>query len=110
VSNLLKDSGRIIITTPNLDCFWSKSTLLLYKWFGIPWSSLTPPHHLFQFSTSGISKSSVYYELFNLLKLILKEKKYKSETEFFENDSISKYETDYRLYKISKVRDFFNLK
>jgi hypothetical protein len=67
-------------------------------------------NELFQFSKNGISNSSVYCELFNLLKLILKEKKYKSETEFFENDSISKYKNDYRLYKISKVRDFFNLK
>lgn len=67
-------------------------------------------NELFQFSKSGISKSSVFYELFNLLKLILKEKKYKSETEFFENDNMSNYKNDYRLYKISKVRDFFNLK
>lgn len=67
-------------------------------------------NELFQFSTSGISKSSVHYELFSLLKLILKEKKYKSETEFYENDNTANYKNDYRLYKISKVRDFFNLK
>lgn len=67
-------------------------------------------NELFQFSTSGISKSSVYYELFTLLKLILKDKKYKSETEFYENNNIAYYNNKYRLYKISKVRDFFNLK
>jgi hypothetical protein len=65
---------------------------------------------LFRFSTSGISKSNVYYELFPLLKLILKEKKYKSETEFYENNNDSNYNNKYRLYKISKVRDFLNLK
>lgn len=67
-------------------------------------------NELFQFSTSGISKSRVYYELFPLLKLILKEKKYKSEIEFYENDNESIYNNNYRLYRISKVRDFFNLK
>jgi hypothetical protein len=67
-------------------------------------------NELFQFSTSGISKSSFYYELFPLLKLILKEKKYKSESEFYENNKEAIYNNKYRLYKISKVRDFFNLK
>jgi hypothetical protein len=67
-------------------------------------------NELFQFSKSGISKSIVYCELFSLLKLILKEKKYKTETEFYENDNTANYKNDYRLYKISKVRDFFNLK
>jgi len=67
-------------------------------------------NELFQFSRKGISKLSVYYELFHLLKLILKEKKYKSEIEFYENDNESIYNNNYRLYRISKVRDFFNLK
>ena len=67
-------------------------------------------NELLQFSKSGISKSRVFYELFNLLKLILKEKKYKSEIEFYENDNELIYNYNYRLYRISKVRDFFNLK
>lgn len=53
-ANLLKPGGLIIISTPNLDCFWSKSTFLLYKLFKIPWSSLTPPYHLFQFSFKNL--------------------------------------------------------
>lgn len=53
---ILKPSGLIVISTPNLDCFWSKSTLYLYKWFNIPWSSATPPHHLFQFSFDNLNK------------------------------------------------------
>lgn len=64
----------------------------------------------FQFLTSGISISNFYYEFFHLLKLILKEKKYKSKREFYENDNVEIYNNSYRLYKISKVRDFFNLK
>ncbi|MFD0778981.1 hypothetical protein ACFQZF_11260 [Flavobacterium myungsuense] len=39
-------------------------------------------NELFQFSTSGISQSSVYYELFPLLKLILKEKNIKARKNF----------------------------
>jgi len=51
---VLKESGFILITTPNLDCFWSKSTFLLYRWFGVPWSSATPPYHLFQFDSNNL--------------------------------------------------------
>ncbi len=50
----LKKTGKIVVVTPNLDCFWSKSTLWLWKLFRIPWSSVTPPHHLFQFSTDNL--------------------------------------------------------
>lgn len=53
-SSLLNNNGHIIISTPNLDCFWSKSSFLLYKLFKIPWSSLTPPYHLFQFSHGNL--------------------------------------------------------
>lgn len=53
-NRILKINGFIIISTPNLDCLWSKSTLLLYKYFNIPWSSVTPPHHTFQFSISNL--------------------------------------------------------
>jgi SAM-dependent methyltransferase len=52
--SLLKSQGQIIITTPNLDSFWAQSTYQLYRWFGVPWSTLTPPHHLFQFSTGNL--------------------------------------------------------
>lgn len=47
--------GIIAISTPNVDCFWSKITLWLYTTFGIPWSSATPPHHLFQFSYGNLN-------------------------------------------------------
>jgi 2-polyprenyl-3-methyl-5-hydroxy-6-metoxy-1,4-benzoquinol methylase len=56
VKGLLKPEGKIIVLTPNLDCLWSKMTFKLFRWFGIPWSSLTPPHHLFQFSTSNLDR------------------------------------------------------
>lgn len=67
-------------------------------------------HELFQFSTKGISKNSVYFELFPLLKMIVKDKKLKSETEFFDNTAEQVYNNDYRLYRISKVKDILNLK
>lgn len=51
---LLKTKGEIIIVTPNMDCFWSQATLKLWRWFKIPWSSATPPHHLFNFSYGNL--------------------------------------------------------
>jgi SAM-dependent methyltransferase len=56
VERLLAPGGYLAIVTPNLDCFWSKSTWNLYRWFKIPWASLTPPHHLCQFSTGNLSQ------------------------------------------------------
>lgn len=51
---ILRSGGLIIISTPNLDCFWAQTTWKLYKFFSIPWSSITPPHHLFQFSVKNL--------------------------------------------------------
>lgn len=51
---LLKSGGDIVIVTPNMDCFWSHATLKLWQWLKIPWSSATPPHHLFQFSYGNL--------------------------------------------------------
>src|SRR5579884_4252804 len=51
---LLKSSGIITIITPNLDCFWAKATFWLFIKLKIPWSSVTPPFHLFQFSTLNL--------------------------------------------------------
>lgn len=53
-NSFLKENGMLVFSTPNMDCFWSRSTLLLYKLFVIPWSSLTPPHHLFQFNFDNL--------------------------------------------------------
>lgn len=50
IVHLLKPNGMLIITTPNMRCFWAESTRKLYDYFSIPWSVATPPHHLFQFS------------------------------------------------------------
>jgi 2-polyprenyl-3-methyl-5-hydroxy-6-metoxy-1,4-benzoquinol methylase len=54
VRMFLKADGLIVISTPNVDCFWSHATLTLYKLFNIPWTSATPPHHLTQFSLSNL--------------------------------------------------------
>ena len=53
---ILKQGGVLIISTPNLDSFWARATFPLWKWFKIPWSVLTPPHHLFQFSEDNLKK------------------------------------------------------
>jgi 2-polyprenyl-3-methyl-5-hydroxy-6-metoxy-1,4-benzoquinol methylase len=50
----LAPNGALLITTPNLDCFWSRATFVLWKFFNIPWSSVTPPYHLFQFSVKNL--------------------------------------------------------
>jgi len=52
----LAPGGRLVITTPNLDCMWSTSTFALYNWFGIPWSSCTPPYHVYQFSEVNLDR------------------------------------------------------
>jgi SAM-dependent methyltransferase len=46
--------GELIIATPNMNCFWAKITLSLWRLFRIPWSSSTPPHHLWQFSADNL--------------------------------------------------------
>lgn len=51
---ILSKDGIIVISTPNLDCLWSKVTFIFYRMFGIPWSSVTPPHHTFQFSVKNL--------------------------------------------------------
>jgi len=53
---VLKKGGIIIIFTPNLECFWARTTRLLYQWFNFPWSALIPPYHLFLFSHSNFKK------------------------------------------------------
>jgi SAM-dependent methyltransferase len=64
-SRVLRKGGAIVISTPNLDCPWSKSTFWLYKLFKIPWSSVTPPYHLFQFSYGNLYRLMRCYK-FNL--------------------------------------------
>jgi SAM-dependent methyltransferase len=51
---ILSNGGILLIRTPNLNSLWSKQTFLLAKWFGIPWSSLTPPEHLSNFTLHGL--------------------------------------------------------
>jgi len=56
------------------------------------------------FYCEGISKNKVYLELFPLLKLILKDDELLSSEEYFANDNDSKYDADYRMYKIARVK------
>lgn len=51
---ILRPGGTIIIKTPNMDCFWPRSTFWLYRLFRIPWSFVTPPHHLYYFSINNL--------------------------------------------------------
>ncbi len=52
---ILKPGGIVIIRTVNMDCFWGKVTLLFYHLFKIPWSAVTPPHHLHFFSWDNMN-------------------------------------------------------
>ena len=50
----LSQNGTLIITTPNIESYWSRFTFFLYKHFSIPWSSLTPIAHINNFSHSSL--------------------------------------------------------
>lgn len=85
--SFLKKDGILVISTPNVDCFWSDTTLGLYKLFKIPWTSATPPHHLFQFS-------------FYNLNLLLKEQDFSHAHSLFAKPISLKYELgSLHLYK-----------
>jgi len=53
---VLSTDGALIVSTPNSDCLWSRTTLLFHEWLGIPWAALTPPHHLFLFSVKSLDR------------------------------------------------------
>lgn len=97
-SSFLKEDGILVFSTPNIDCFWSKTTFFLYKIFRVPWSSLTPPHHLFQFNRSN-------------LRRLVEEKNFTETYSIFTPPSSLKYEWGslhlYKRYKNNK--NFFNL-
>ena len=76
---VLKPGGTLVISTPNLDSFWARGTFRLYRLFTIPWSVLTPPHHLFQFSEDN-------------LKQFLKNNGFRAVTTWFRRPPTLKYE------------------
>ena len=53
---ILKKEGIIIISTPNIDCFWVKATQFVCYWFKLPWSVLLPYYHLYLFSEANLKK------------------------------------------------------
>ncbi len=53
---ILKKEGIIVISTPNMDCFWVKVTQVICDWFKFPWSVLLPPYHVYLFSESNFKK------------------------------------------------------
>ena len=53
---LLNPGGVLYVTTPNSDAFWPKATYLIFRLIGVPWSHVTPPHHLHQFSAKSLRK------------------------------------------------------
>jgi 2-polyprenyl-3-methyl-5-hydroxy-6-metoxy-1,4-benzoquinol methylase len=52
---LLQPKGILVIGTPNLDCLFNKLTWCAHRLLGIPWSAVTPPHHVFQFSRRSLT-------------------------------------------------------
>ena len=53
---VLRPGGILIVRTLNMDCFWADTTLRLYRLFGIPWSAVTPPHHLHFFTWDNLNQ------------------------------------------------------
>jgi len=74
-NELLNQNGFLLIRTPNLSSLWSKITLVISSALKLPWSSLTPPEHISNFSRANLVKflesesfeiQSVYFEPPNL--------------------------------------------
>lgn len=53
-AEFLAPGGFLVISIPNMDSFWARSTRFWTNIFNLPWSVLTPPHHLFYFSRSNL--------------------------------------------------------
>ena len=51
---ILKKEGVIVISTPNMDCFWVLATRYICRWLKFPWSVLLPPYHLYLFSQANM--------------------------------------------------------
>jgi 2-polyprenyl-3-methyl-5-hydroxy-6-metoxy-1,4-benzoquinol methylase len=51
---LLDTGGVLALSTPNLDCAWGVLTTGLHRRLGLPASTVTPPHHTFQFSEGNL--------------------------------------------------------
>jgi SAM-dependent methyltransferase len=60
--NMLKPGGYLVIVTPTIDCFWARATYRLHQWFGLPWSIITPPWHLWQFSEHTLDRLLADYD------------------------------------------------
>lgn len=50
----LVSGGLLVVSIPNMDSNWARSTRFFTSLFGFPWSVLTPPHHLFYFSKNNL--------------------------------------------------------
>ncbi|MBI1866589.1 MAG: class I SAM-dependent methyltransferase [Candidatus Staskawiczbacteria bacterium] len=53
---ILKKGGIIVISTPNIDCFWFKATRFICHSLKMPWSVLIPPYHLYLFSEDNFKR------------------------------------------------------
>ena len=74
--NLLNKDGFLLIRTPNLSSPWSRITYVVSRALDLPWSSLTPPEHISNFSNNNLTLFlrnesleivSKYYEPPNLI-------------------------------------------
>jgi len=66
---------------------------------------------LFQlFYNKGISRDRVYYELFPLLKIIMKDYEFLSEEKFISSGKDNKYEANYSRYKIARTKKILQKK
>lgn len=98
-SSFLKKTGLIGITTPNINCLWSKTTFLFFRYLKIPWSSVTPPYHLFQFDYKN-------------LDILMKDYNFSLKEEYFLRIPPLKYEIGMlhllkRFKKSKSIKDLF---
>jgi SAM-dependent methyltransferase len=55
VASALSPGGLLFISTPNVSSPWSRQTFKFYKFLNVPWSTLTPPEHLNNFSNKSLN-------------------------------------------------------
>ncbi|MES3005137.1 MAG: class I SAM-dependent methyltransferase [Patescibacteria group bacterium] len=53
-SEYLVSGGLLVVSIPNMDSNWARSTRFFTNFWRLPWSVLTPPHHLFYFSKNNL--------------------------------------------------------
>ncbi len=119
VRKIMKKWWVIVIKTPNMNSFWVKSTYLFHKYLHLPWSSITPPGHLFQFSNNNLKKLLVN-NWFEVIKYTYHSPSFKYEIWYIWVDWEEKVKITFKLlltlsiyiviYTLNKIKRIINKK